>query len=324
MVTKEIPLLQLKTDEEFETNNPKLTEDEYKLLEENILTEGVIFHPLIIWNNTIIDGHNRYHILQKHPEIPFSVIEKEFEDRIQALIWICKNQLGRRNLTPEQKSFLIGKRYDMEKAATAGGSKGRPHDAQGRFTSCLQDEAMRFSEKRTSERIAKENNVSRSYVERAVKYAGGIDAAEEICPGIKTRILRSELKVPMNKIIAIGKAAPEDRLRLVEEIQKPRKKKPDILIEQEEKVEHEPTEVNQTEMPISEYRDEGTEDDMMAELKDSLWDMIWRWKNCKRCFSKVIKSEKSKNIIKGLTREGLDFLEMVDSGYLWSDDEIEK
>ena len=29
--------------------------------------------------------------------------------------WICKNQLGRRNLTPQQKKYLIGQRYDAEK-----------------------------------------------------------------------------------------------------------------------------------------------------------------------------------------------------------------
>ena len=69
-----------------------------------------------IWGNTLVDGHNRYAILQKHPEICFSTMPLLFESREEVLAWICKNQLGRRNLTPEQKLFLIGKQYEAERA----------------------------------------------------------------------------------------------------------------------------------------------------------------------------------------------------------------
>ena len=75
----------------------------------NILKEERVLNPIITWNGYIVDGHTRYEILQKYPFIPFEVIEKEFSSRYEALVWICKNQLGRRNLTPEQKKFLIGK-----------------------------------------------------------------------------------------------------------------------------------------------------------------------------------------------------------------------
>ena len=70
--------------------------------------------PLIVWNNTLVDGHNRYEIVQEHPEISFSTMPLPFESREEVLAWICKNQLGRRNLTPEQKKFLIGKQYSVE------------------------------------------------------------------------------------------------------------------------------------------------------------------------------------------------------------------
>lgn len=66
--------------------------------------------PLIVWNGTIVDGHNRYKIVQEHPEIIFTVHEKDFDNRYEALVWICNNQLGRRNLTPVQKKMLVGDR----------------------------------------------------------------------------------------------------------------------------------------------------------------------------------------------------------------------
>ena len=64
-------MINLKIDPEFQSQIPPLTDDEFKQLEENILKEGKLLSPLIVWNNTLVDGHNRYTILQKHPEICF-------------------------------------------------------------------------------------------------------------------------------------------------------------------------------------------------------------------------------------------------------------
>ena len=60
-------MINLKIDPEFQNQIPPLTDDEYKQLEENILKEGKLLSPLIVWGNTLVDGHNRYAILQKHP-----------------------------------------------------------------------------------------------------------------------------------------------------------------------------------------------------------------------------------------------------------------
>ena len=59
-------MINLKIDPEFQSQIPPLTDDEFKQLEENILKEGKLLSPLIVWNNTLVDGHNRYAILQKH------------------------------------------------------------------------------------------------------------------------------------------------------------------------------------------------------------------------------------------------------------------
>ena len=110
-------MINLKIDPEFQSQIPPLTDDEFKQLEENILKEGKLLSPLIVWNNTLVDGHNRYEIVQEHPEISFSTMPLPFESREEVLAWICKNQLGRRNLSPEQKRYLLGKQYESEKKA---------------------------------------------------------------------------------------------------------------------------------------------------------------------------------------------------------------
>lgn len=53
-------MINLKIDPEFRSQIPPLTDDEFKQLEENILKEGKLISPLIVWGNTLVDGHNRY------------------------------------------------------------------------------------------------------------------------------------------------------------------------------------------------------------------------------------------------------------------------
>ena len=110
----------LKIDPEFQGKIPPLSFEELNQLEANILRDGRIINPIIVWEGLIVDGHNRFIIAKKHPEIPFTVHETEFANRYEAIIWICKNQLGRRNLTPEQKKYLIGKQYEAEKLNQIG------------------------------------------------------------------------------------------------------------------------------------------------------------------------------------------------------------
>lgn len=101
----------LKIDPEFQGKIPPLNAEEEHILEQNMIQERRLLNPLIIWNGYILDGHSRYRILKHHPEIAFEVKEIQLPDRYAALAWICQNQLGRRNLDPERRKFLMGKAY---------------------------------------------------------------------------------------------------------------------------------------------------------------------------------------------------------------------
>ena len=112
----------LKIDLEFQGKIPPLNFEEEQQLEQNILHEGRLLNPIIIWNGFILDGHTRYRILRKHPFIAYQIQEIELDNRYAALSWICQNQLGRRNLDPERKKFLLGKEYESTTRASTAGS----------------------------------------------------------------------------------------------------------------------------------------------------------------------------------------------------------
>ena len=206
-------------DPEFRDKIPPLTEDEFTLLEENILSDGAVFSPLIVWDGTILDGHNRYEIIQKHPELTYAVHKLSFANRYEALSWICKNQLGRRNLTPQQKKYLIGQRYEAEKQADAfHGNQHTASDESGADKKCPHQNSRHV----TQSRIAKETNTSASYVREAGTFAKGVDAAEEALPGIKQEILTGTIKPTASAVAAVAKAAPEERPQLAAALKKPR------------------------------------------------------------------------------------------------------
>ena len=100
-------------DPEFKSNIPPLSDEEFAQLEKNILADGCR-DPLVLWGQLIVDGHNRYVICTRHG-LPFATVQKEFASRDEALDWTDANQLGRRNLTPDQRSIIRGRRFNRTK-----------------------------------------------------------------------------------------------------------------------------------------------------------------------------------------------------------------
>ncbi|MBO4848797.1 MAG: hypothetical protein J5586_06570 [Clostridia bacterium] len=212
----------LTIDPEFEAKCPPLTEDEFSQLEENILEEGVVLMPLIVWNDTIVDGHNRYRIALEHPGIEFRTHEKHFNNRYEALSWICKNQLGRRNLTPQQKKYLIGQRYEAEKCSNGASDGFRGNQ----YTNLVPDQLDHLPDSPTTrKKIADETHTSEGYVQRAEYYAKGVDAAEEVLPGIKNDLLLGKYKPKETDVAAIARASPEERREKAEQLKVIREKK---------------------------------------------------------------------------------------------------
>ena len=211
-------MINLKIDPEFQSQIPPLTDDEFKQLEENILKEGKLLSPLIVWNNTLVDGHNRYTILQKHPEIYFSTMPLRFENREEAIAWICQNQLGRRNLSPEQKRYLLGKQYEAEKKA-AKIFRGNQYTLAKKSGGAHDDN--HHSGKKTCDRIAEENGVSRASVLRASHYTRGIDIADNLFPGIKQKVFSGEVKFTNEEMSKLVLSSPDKRQDVFAEIMHP-------------------------------------------------------------------------------------------------------
>lgn len=93
-------------DDEFKNLLPPLQKHEFDLLEELILQDGIL-NSLKVWNGILLDGHARYEIAKRH-NLPFKTTEiTSCSNRADAIIWIIKNHLGRRNLNEYGRAKMV-------------------------------------------------------------------------------------------------------------------------------------------------------------------------------------------------------------------------
>ncbi len=189
---------------------PPLTVDELNQLELNILKHGVK-DPLSIWETTaaiaqiddsntpvfvLIDGHNRYDICKKN-RLDYRINLLKFASLDEVKDYMIDFQLGRRNLTPEQASYLRGLRYLQQKSMRGG------------------DKFSNEGQQDVSIALATEYGVSSRTIKRDGEFASGLN---KLSTDLKQEILTGKQKLPKSTINAISKLETTSPLESIEEI----------------------------------------------------------------------------------------------------------
>jgi hypothetical protein len=199
-------------DPEFAGLGRALDGEEDAQLEQNLLRAQRCRDPLTAWKVDglliLLDGHNRHRINRKH-NLPFTVVAIELPDREAARNWIIDNQLGRRNLTPEQASYLRGLRYIAAKQSHGGRRRGTPSSGHG-------------APLKTDEALAQQYGVDPRTIRRDGQFAANVDAIAANCgDGAKRVLLSPTSKLSRQAIQELARKAPEEQQRAVHEAAKP-------------------------------------------------------------------------------------------------------
>jgi N6-adenosine-specific RNA methylase IME4 len=191
-----------KINQKFHSLIPPLSPDELSQLEANIIADGCR-DPIVLWDGTIVDGHNRFDICTRN-KIKFQTVDMEFDGEDEACDWIDANQLGRRNLTPDQRSIIRGRRYNRTKK-------------QGKRT----DLVANCNKVDTATALAEKHGVSRATVIRDGKRAEALDKLAETKPEEAKAVLDGKKRFVdvqhEQKIAEVKKAAslPESKYRVI-------------------------------------------------------------------------------------------------------------
>ena len=213
---------QLIIDPEFRDLIPPLSAQELENLEESLLREGCR-EPIVIWNQTIIDGHHRYEICSRHM-IPFETKVMFFQARVDAISWICLNQLSRRNLSEEAYRYLIGKRYDAEKVMNQRKNASGSNQYSGPIVPeteviCTPLEKRRKQEQnRTSVRLGTEYRIDHSTIESYGRFSRALDEVERKAPGFRRDVLSGAIRISKTKVDQMAEMPEEDVQALSERL----------------------------------------------------------------------------------------------------------
>lgn len=204
----------LHIDKEFAGLCPDLTPEEITFLEASLTADGCR-DPIIVWANhddTILDGHHRYRLCERL-KIPYKTKALKFDIRGEATNWIIANQLGRRNLTDEQKIYLRGKQFRSEKKMP-----GERTD----LTSGQNGPRLPVAD-----RLAETHGVSVNTIKRDAAFADAIDTIAEVQgPEAKAKILAGKSNLGKADVVKASKLPPKKMAKALEaEKSKGKKKK---------------------------------------------------------------------------------------------------
>ena len=195
-----------KIDPEFKALLAPLSAEQYTGLEEDILDRGCL-DTIKLWNDTIIDGHNRFSICMRHGVI-FQTEELDFDSREDAIEWMIRNQLNRRNQTPEQISYFRGKLYQQRKKVQGGTGANQ-----------YEQSAKNLHSAKTADVIGQEYGVTGTTIRNDADYAKAIDTiGEQVGEDVKHQILSGELPVTKKDVVKLAQMPEETRKSITEKI----------------------------------------------------------------------------------------------------------
>jgi hypothetical protein len=156
-------------DPEFRDFLPRQSAEDFDRLRRKIVDEGVHRGSVVVGiigddsEYVLIDGHHTLEACKRENVDPPAPKKIHFPDRDAAFQWMIDNQLSRRNLTPEQRAYYIGRKYLAER-------KDPGESMRSQIVHAPDDRG------RTAEKIAAETGESAKTVQRNAAFAQGVDA----------------------------------------------------------------------------------------------------------------------------------------------------
>ena len=160
------PELNITINDELRSFVDPLSPIEQAALERSLLAEGCR-DALVLWRDTLIDGHNRYELCQKHG-IPFRTVHNNtFESIEDVMLWMIDNHLARRSVSDFQRGVLALKKKEIVSARVAE----RPADEDSDADAALDPASPPWNTREDVARAARVSSNTISQIERIQKAA---------------------------------------------------------------------------------------------------------------------------------------------------------
>ena len=196
--------LELRIDPEFRLMVAPLSTTDRKKQEKWISVRGRSL-PIRVWEDTILVDYEAYFYSQAK-ELPVRATQIFLKSHDDAVIWICKDQLKRTDLTVEMRKYLIGKLYLIERkrGATERAEARKAIRAGERtqeyiYTTAMQEATASY----IANCIGAKYHIARETVKKYGRYASYLDRIFAQVPAFVQRILQGEIYLSHESLLSI-------------------------------------------------------------------------------------------------------------------------
>lgn len=161
--------------------------------------------PIRVWEETILVDYETHSYSLAHglPLRVSRVLLKTYED---AVIWICRDQLKRKDLTEEMRKYLIGKLYRVEKrlgASERSAARGAIRAGEKPIEFMQTPTMQEATAIQIAKRIGADHCISYETVRKYNNYASAIDYLYALEPLFVQKILQGAIHISHETLMEI-------------------------------------------------------------------------------------------------------------------------
>ena len=195
-----------------------LVKERYLRLEADIVRNGCR-DPVKLWQGILVDGLNRIRICKNH-KLQYQTEELVFNDRDEVIAYIASIQLLRSDVPEETRRYLIGKRFEAEKAVAHRQKISdwnlytRNADIHGLayrvFNPAQLPRPNQSIRTPAAFRLANEYCVSADTIDKYGRCAKAIDIIAEKDIALAKMLISGKYRIAQSVIVAIAKRTPQE------------------------------------------------------------------------------------------------------------------
>ena len=170
---------------------------ERKEMEENINNGNV--RSVRTWGNVILVDYESYYYYHKQ-NIPFSLKAIPLETEMEAVAWVCQDQILRKLLTEEMRKYLIGKRSIAEKSVAVHRFRKLKGQPSQQLYPTLKLAKHNTSPRYIRERIGTEYSIGSATVKKYESYVLSLDIIRALSPKFVKEHLEGKLKMSIESV----------------------------------------------------------------------------------------------------------------------------
>lgn len=184
-----------------------MSQQEYSTLEKELKHSKEIV-SIKTWRNIVLFDYEKYEICKKY-NIKYIISRVHTRNSEEALLWLCKNQLKRMDLTSEMRKYLIGKRYLYERMLCSHNAGRKLQSKEESYGNCLSI---------ILEQLSREYNVANSTLWKYGVFAEALDIIYNINAELAIAVKNGTIKLSQENTVAISKLPENEILNVAESL----------------------------------------------------------------------------------------------------------